>query len=198
SATVINMTPTRKPATSTVRKGVPAKKPAQAAAPRVRPNASAPNAKPPQRRVVKDNDFPDDDADFAPVEQAARSKPSPAKGRALTVSKPAQAPALPENPRKPKISKTDLANVESIVGDKVEVIQNLLEQGNFESATNAMHKVLLQTLVDVLPFAENAIRKTEGAKGVYQINSLVSMILETLSSARSQADRGALAEHILE
>lgn len=105
---------------------------------------------------------------------------------------------MPANPRKPKIGKTDLTNIESIVGDKVEVIQDLLETGNFESATNALHKTLLQTLVDVLPYAEAAIRKTEGVKGVYQINSLVSMILETLSSARSQADRGALAQHILE
>lgn len=189
SATVINMTPNRKPPTASAKRPAPVP---PVTAKRVRPNSSSPAAKRPERRG-KDLD----DADFAPVNET-RSKPSPAKGRALTVSTSRNVPALAENPRKPKISKTDLANLDSIVGDKVEVIQDMLEQGNFESATNAMHKVLLQTLVDVLPFAEQAIRKTEGAKGVYQINSLVSMILETLSSARSQADRGALAEHILE
>lgn len=110
---------------------------------------------------------------------------------------PASTEVVPHG-KKPKIGKTDLENMRSIIGDKVEHIQQLLGDGNFESATNSMHTVLLQTLVDIIPYAENAIRESKGQKGVYQINSLASMILETLNSARAQSDRGQLASVIVE
>lgn len=117
----------------------------------------------------------------------ARKTPNPPASNELVVA----------TPTRPKISKTDLDSVRSIIGDKVEHIQQLLSEGNFESATNSMHTVLLQTLVDIIPYAENAIRDSKGQKGVYQINSLASMILETLNSARAQSDRGQLAQHIV-
>lgn len=86
----------------------------------------------------------------------------------------------------------------SIVGQNVEAIQALLEEGNFESATNTVHKAILQTLTDLIPFAEQAVRDSGGRHGVYQINSMMSMILETLNSARAQSDRGQLAQHMVE
>lgn len=86
----------------------------------------------------------------------------------------------------------------SIVGQNVEAIQALLEEGNFESATNTVHKAILQTLTDLIPFAEQAVRDSGGRHGVYQINSMMSMILETLNSARAQSDRGQLAQHMIE
>jgi len=86
----------------------------------------------------------------------------------------------------------------SIVGKNVETIQKLLEDGNFESATNTVHKAILQTLTDLIPFAEQAVRDSGGRHGVYQINSMMSMILETLNSARAQSDRGQLAQHLVE
>lgn len=86
----------------------------------------------------------------------------------------------------------------SIVGQNVEAIQKLLEEGNFESATNTVHKAILQTLTDLIPFAEQAVRDSGGRHGVYQINSMMSMILETLNSARAQSDRGQLAQHLIE
>lgn len=86
----------------------------------------------------------------------------------------------------------------SIVGQNVEAIQKLLEEGNFESATNTVHKAILQTLTDLIPFAEQAVRDSGGKHGVYQINSMMSMILETLNSARAQSDRGQLAQHLIE
>lgn len=86
----------------------------------------------------------------------------------------------------------------SVVGKNVDEIQKLLEEGNFETATNTVHKALLQMYTDILPFAEQAVRDTGGRHGVYQATSLGSMILETLNSARAQADRGQLGQHLIE
>lgn len=128
-------------------------------------------------------------------EQETRVRPT----KALPVAKISVNNTLaPVKKKALKISKTDVANLRSIIGDNVDNIQQLLEQGQFEAATNDMHKVLLQTLVDVLPYAEVAVRESEGKKGIYQINSLTSMILETLNSARAQSDRGQLAQHLIE
>ncbi len=98
-----------------------------------------------------------------------------------------------------RIGLTDQETLQtSVVGKNVAAIQSLLEEGNFETATNTVHKSLLQTLIDLIPFAEQAVRESRGQRGLYQINSLSSMILETLNSARAQADRGQLAQHLVE
>lgn len=84
------------------------------------------------------------------------------------------------------------------MGDQVEEIQALLAQGNLESASSRIHTSLLQMLVDVVPFAEERVRDEKSKTGIYQINALSSMILETLNSARAGQDRGLMCEHLLE
>jgi hypothetical protein len=51
---------------------------------------------------------------------------------------------------------------------------------------------------DLLPFAEEQVRKTKGQKGVYQVNSLITSIRELMIDMKSDQDRGALGSHMIE
>lgn len=169
-------------------------------APRRIKTPMAPSGKNPRKKPNTEFVRPERSAKPVPAPPPAKKrKPRPVPESTSNVPATVQEHSAPVVKGKaPKISKTDLSNMQSIIGDKVEDIQALLADGKFESATNQMHTVLLQTLVDIIPYAEEAIRNSKGTKGVYQINSLAAMILETLNSARSQSDRGQLAHHLVE
>lgn len=74
----------------------------------------------------------------------------------------------------------------------------LLESSDMDSATTLLHKRLLQTLVDTLPYAEHNVRATKGQKGVYQLNSLITSLREILTDVQSSRDRGRLGEVMVE
>lgn len=98
-----------------------------------------------------------------------------------------------------KISKLkDVSKMRSILGESADSIQQLLEVNDNDSAVALIHKRMLQTLVDLVPYAEQNIRKTKGARGVYQINSLVSSIREVMIDLQNMQDRGALGEALVE
>jgi DNA-binding Xre family transcriptional regulator len=106
---------------------------------------------------------------------------------------------LPSRLSKNTISKMETdGSVKSILGDSAEVIQQMLESGHNDSATSLIHKRLLQSLVDLIPYAENNIRESKGARGVYQINSLITSIRELMIDAQSTKDRGALGDALVE
>lgn len=98
-----------------------------------------------------------------------------------------------------RISKLrNVKRLKSILGDSAEAVHQLLEVGDNESATSLIHKKVLQTLIDVLPYAEATIRKTKGTRGVYQVNSLVSSIREVMLDLQAMQDKGALGEALVE
>ncbi len=99
---------------------------------------------------------------------------------------------------KRKISKTDRTDVRSIVGDQAEKILQLLDDGNSAQAVPLIYQSMLQSLVDLIPLAEHAVRESKGAKGVYQINSLISSIRELMADIQSAQDRGMLGETIVD
>lgn len=86
----------------------------------------------------------------------------------------------------------------TITGDEAESIQQLLADGNTDAAIPMLHSTILRTLTDLIPYAEAQIRKTEGAKGVYQINSLISSIREIMTDIQMSQDRAALGSMIIE
>ena len=86
----------------------------------------------------------------------------------------------------------------SIIGDSAEAIQQLLESDSNESAIALMQKRVLQALVDTLPYAEHAIRKTKGVRGVYQFNSLITSIREVMIDMQSTRDKGAIGASMVE
>ena len=105
--------------------------------------------------------------------------------------------AVYEEPKRKKISK--LKNVKamrSIVGDSAEEISQLLEVGETDGAVSMMYKRMLQALMDLLPYAERQVRKTKAAKGVYQVNALISNIRELMVDIQAAQDRGRIAEDL--
>jgi hypothetical protein len=99
---------------------------------------------------------------------------------------------------KKTISKLKTKGMRSIMGDSAEVIQQLLEANSNESALSLMQKRLLQTLVDVLPYAEHAVRASKGSRGVYQLNSLITSLREVMIDMQSTRDKGALGAEMVE
>lgn len=97
-----------------------------------------------------------------------------------------------------KISKLNTKGMRSILGDSAEEIQQLLESNNNDNATTLMQKRLMQTVVDLIPYAEHAVRTTKGAKGVYQINSLVTSLRELMIDMQSTRDKGAIGAELVE
>jgi hypothetical protein len=89
-------------------------------------------------------------------------------------------------------------NQTSIIGDSVNIIQEMLESDNNESATTLIQKRLMQTLVDVLPYAEDNIRESKGQKGIYAFNSLITSLRELMIDIQSTRDKGAIGDALVE
>lgn len=138
----------------------------------------------------------------ADVEEPVRKKRRRVEEEPVRKRKTSTAVAVREQtavaPRK-KISKLrNVAKLRSIIGDSADTIQTLLEDGDNDSAGALIYKRMLQTLVDVIPYAEANVRKTKGAKGVYQINSLITSIREVLIDVQSMKDKGTLAANMVD
>jgi hypothetical protein len=105
---------------------------------------------------------------------------------------------LPAPVKAKRISKLNTEGMRSILGDSAEEIQQLLETNNNDSATTLMQKRMLQTVVDLLPYAEHAVRASKGSRGVYQINSLITSLRELMIDMQGTKDKGALGAHMVE
>lgn len=106
--------------------------------------------------------------------------------------------ALANEKPKQRISKTNTGKLRSILGDASESIQQLLEVNDTDNARSMIYKKMLQSLVDIIPYAENNIRKTKGVRGVYQLNSLIASIRELLIDVQSSQDRGRMGELLVQ
>lgn len=114
------------------------------------------------------------------------------------VDKVENLPAVIEPPKKPRISKLNTKGMRSILGDSAEEIQQLLESNSNDSAITLMQKRMIQTVVDLLPYAEHAVRNSKGARGVYQINSLLTSLRELMIDMQSTKDKGTLGAEMVE
>lgn len=97
-----------------------------------------------------------------------------------------------------KLSKLRVKGMRSIFGDSSEKILQLLETNDTDSAVTLIYKKTLGTLVDLLPYAEHAIRKSKGARGVYQINAIISSMREIMTDIQSAQDRGAMGTAVMD
>lgn len=97
-----------------------------------------------------------------------------------------------------RLSKRKKSKVASITGEASEEIQVLLEEGLNDQAIQMMYKVLMRTVMDLIPYAEEQIRSTNGAKGVYQINSLISNCRELMVDIQMAQDRSELGRSLIE
>ena len=106
--------------------------------------------------------------------------------------------ALIEPKRLSKINSKDKEGMTSILGDAAEEIQQMLERNNNDSAISLMQKRMLQTIVDLIPYAESNVRESKGARGVYQINSLITSLRELMIDMQSTRDKGAIGDAMVE
>lgn len=97
-----------------------------------------------------------------------------------------------------QISKLDKDKNKSILGDSVEEIHQLLERSANESAISLTQRKLLQVVLDAIPMAENTIRETNGMRGVYQLNSLITSVRELMIDMQATQDKAAIAEMLIE
>lgn len=151
----------------------------------------------PKKKVKKSsspNDIPADKvgADSRPARIKKKKVPSETSRQLATLKKT----VVESNSR--RISKLKSKGMRSIIGDSVDQIQHLLEVGSNESALSLIQKRLLQSVIDVLPFAENSIRNTEGQRGVYQFNSLITSMRELMIDMQSTRDKGAIGAELIE
>lgn len=117
----------------------------------------------------------------------------------VEVRKPKRELAVVEEPVRKKISKLkNPKKMRSIVGESAEEISQLLETGDTDQAVSMMYKRMLQALMDLLPYAEQQVRKTKAAKGVYQVNALISNIRELMVDIQAAQDRGRIAEDLIQ
>jgi hypothetical protein len=131
-------------------------------------------------------------------ERAKKKKKKTGTALVIPKLKKDQLPARLEKPATQRISKLNPSKLKSILGDSAEQINQLLESDANESAQALLLKRLAQATLDMLPYAEHAIRKTKGARGVYQYNSLITSIRELVIDMQSSRDKGALGDALIE
>lgn len=83
-------------------------------------------------------------------------------------------------------------------GSKAEVIIDQIESDDTDGATTLLYKSLLQSLVEIIPIAEGAVRSSGAKRGVYQFNQVVSQTRELLADIQAMRDRGLLGNSIVE
>jgi len=136
-------------------------------------------------------------------EEQALEKPKKKKKKAKVTAKEKRQQkeyvlALADQKPKQRISKINSKKLKSIMGESAEKIQQMLEVNDGDNARSLMYKTMLQSLVDLIPYAENNIRKTKGARGVYQLNSMISSVRELLVDVQASQDRGRIGELMVE
>jgi hypothetical protein len=98
----------------------------------------------------------------------------------------------------PGVKKSQLRRLQSMFGQRSDDIIDLLEIDNSDGALSLVSKTMMQTLVDVLPVIERNVRRSRGARGVYQLNQVISQIREMCHDIQSFKDKAQIGTTIVE
>lgn len=98
---------------------------------------------------------------------------------------------------KSKLSRTDMKDKVSIVGEHAESIHRLLEDDDVDGASSLIRKRMLQAMIDVIPFIEDNIRSSNGKTGSYHLKSLYECIHSILGEMQALKDRDAIARNFI-
>lgn len=115
----------------------------------------------------------------------------------LPVSKEKMLPA-PRESGKLSLTKRTRKQLLTFFGDKSEDLLEMLEYGNTDGAITLLSKNLLATCIDVLPILENQVRASDGARGTFGFNQMISSIREQIADLQALQDRSLVAERIVE
>lgn len=144
--------------------------------------------------------------------EAPRRPPTPEEAKAARRAEKARTAALAEyTPIKKRVS-TDLvvrkdkpvdldeaeAALRSRFGNKAVLIIQQLEDQDTDGAISMLSRSLLQLVVDLIPVAEQNVRDSKGAKGIYQFNQLIASTRELLTDLSALRDKGLLGHRIVE
>jgi hypothetical protein len=97
-----------------------------------------------------------------------------------------------------RLERERLVVVEANFGKQSHKIIEMLEMEDADGAITLLKKRLLQTTIDLIPLAEQNIRDTDGAKGVYQFSTLVNQAREIMVDIQADYDKMLLAQIIEE
>ena len=96
-------------------------------------------------------------------------------------------------------SQNKVRGLTTLFGQRADIILQLLESdSDTDGALTLLQRTLLQTMVDVLPVVERAVRTSRGQRGVYQLNQCISQIREITTDIQSLRDRGQLGAAVVE
>jgi hypothetical protein len=95
-----------------------------------------------------------------------------------------------------KLTRKEKTTLDSYFGDHSEKILQMIEMNDHDGAMTLLKKKLLQTTVDILPYAEDILRGSGTSRGTYQYVTLVSQIRELISDIQADQDRRYLARTI--
>ncbi len=98
----------------------------------------------------------------------------------------------------PGVSKRTLRRLNSMFGQRADTIIDLLETSDTDGAASLTTRTLIQTLVDILPVTERAVRKSKGTRGVMGLNQIISQIRELLHDLQAFKDRDQVGQTIVD
>lgn len=98
--------------------------------------------------------------------------------------------------KKKALDKKDRESLSSYFGEHSNKIMELIEMNDSDGAMTLLKKKLLQTTVDILPFAEDVLRGSGTSRGTYQFVTLVSQIRELMADIQADSDRKFIARSI--
>lgn len=96
------------------------------------------------------------------------------------------------------VSDDTVKALRSRFGKRADAIIDMLDQGETDGAITTVQRTLLQTLVDVIPITEHAVRASNGRYGVYQFNQTISQVRELLNDLQATRDKGLLGQSIVD
>lgn len=99
-----------------------------------------------------------------------------------------QEPALPAVIERPM----------SVVGKGQDEVYEMIEQGKWDEATPIMYRRLAQSVYSLLPYMEAEIRNTQGKKGAFNFNAMLSSARDLLADIQQAQDRGRLGELLVD
>jgi hypothetical protein len=139
----------------------------------------------------------------AQVEEPALAKPKLALSRAQEPRSAEDAEGEDDDGQAivrmlPGVKKSQLRRLQSMFGQRSDDIIDLLEIDNSDGALSLVSKTMMQTLVDVLPVIERNVRRSRGARGVYQLNQVISQIREMCHDIQSFKDKAQIGTTIVE
>lgn len=155
---------------------------------------------------------PDDDRAFTIDQSRKRRVPDPVEEEprrpVRKTAKAAPAARLP-SPKKEAplptirddgaVDPHTMSALQKQFGDRAERILEMLEDDEqTDGAISLLSRSIIQTLVRTLPLAETHVRNSQGTKGIYQLNQLVSGIRESLVDLQALREKGDLGRTIVE